>query len=225
MLASGHPRCFGYDVADVDRFWGNASESAEVCVCCGGELMLAPCQGYIADVAFYNIHSDTIPGLNWRLMLASAMVPPIFVCSQVYFCPESPRWYMMKNRHAEAFESLARLRHTRIQAARDIFYMKTLLEAEAEMKSGRNRLVEMFTVGRNRRAVLGSEIVMFMQQFCGVNVIAYYSSNIFRESGFSAKDALLTSMGFGIINFLFGRASPKPGVNWLLTKLISHSRN
>lgn len=47
------------------------------------------------------------------------------------------------------------------------------------------------------------EIVMFMQQFCGVNVIAYYSSSIFEDSGFDTLTALGASMGFGVINFLF----------------------
>src|ERR1700731_2304693 len=42
-----------------------------------------------------------------------------------------------------------------------------------------------------------------MQQFCGVNVIAYYSSVIFQRGGFSQVSALLASMGFGIINFIF----------------------
>jgi len=44
---------------------------------------------------------------------------------------------------------------------------------------------------------------MFMQQFCGVNVIAYYSSSVFVDSGFSNIAALCASLGFGIINFLF----------------------
>jgi hypothetical protein len=39
-------------------------------------------------------------------------------------------------------------------------------------------------------AALASGIVMFMQQFCGINVIAYYSSTIFREAGFSEISAL-----------------------------------
>lgn len=42
--------------------------------------------GYIMDVAFMDVKAEGIEGLNWRLMLASAMVPPIFVCAQVYFC-------------------------------------------------------------------------------------------------------------------------------------------
>jgi MFS family permease len=101
--------------------------------------------GYIADVAFYNVQLDSISGLNWRLMLASAMVPPIFVCVQVYLCPESPRWYMGKGRNVDVYRSMVHLQHHKIQAARDIFYMHTL-EAEKEMRNGRNRLVEMFTI-------------------------------------------------------------------------------
>lgn len=42
--------------------------------------------GYIADVAFYKVPDPAhITGLNWRLMLASACVPPLIVCSQIYF--------------------------------------------------------------------------------------------------------------------------------------------
>ena len=42
-----------------------------------------------------------------------------------------------------------------------------------------------------------------MQQFCGVNIIAYYSSDIFITAGFSSQSALGASMGFGVINWLF----------------------
>ncbi|KAL2375268.1 hypothetical protein RJ035_001314 [Blastomyces gilchristii] len=88
-------------------------------------------------------------------------------------------------------------------AARDLFYMHTLLEAEATMKLGQAKILELITVPRNRRALIASEIVMFMQQFCGVNVIAYYSSEIFLDAGFSQKAALAASFGFGVINWLF----------------------
>ena len=64
-------------------------------------------------------------------------------------------------------------------------------------------VVELFTVPRNRRAVLASGVVMFLQQFCGVNVIAYYSSNIFSQANFTNIQALLASWGFGMINWLF----------------------
>jgi len=160
--------------------------------------------GNVMDLAFFHVpNTHNIKGLNWRLMLGSAGIPALIIMSQVFFCPESPRWLMSKGRYDTAYASLLRLRHSDIQAARDLYYIHTLLEAEKEISEGRNRFIELFTVPRNRRAALASFIVMFMQQFCGVNVIAYYSSNIFSEANFSDIQALLASWGFGMINWLF----------------------
>jgi hypothetical protein len=69
---------------------------------------------------------------------------------------------------------MCRLRYNKIQAARDVFYMAELLKVEENISKERNLLAELFSVPRNRRAMLASEIVMFMQQFCGVNVIGSY---------------------------------------------------
>jgi len=156
--------------------------------------------GYIVDAALLDVRKY----LNWRLMLGSTVIAPILVCSQVYFCPESPRWYLKKGRHAEAYQSFLRLRPTRVQAARDLYYAYINIEVENSIKKGRNLIAELFTVPRNRRAAMASWIVMFMQQFCGVNVIMYYSSVIFTEDGgFSQKAGILASLGAGITNWLF----------------------
>lgn len=123
--------------------------------------------GYAADLIFYQV-ADTpgIVGLNWRLMMASAMFPALVVCCFVFFCPESPRWYMSKKQYYRAYESICTLRYHKIQAARDLYYMHTLLEAENGMKLGQNKILELITVPRNRRAMIASTIVMFMQQVC-----------------------------------------------------------
>ncbi|KAL2021543.1 hypothetical protein VTK56DRAFT_7042 [Thermocarpiscus australiensis] len=162
--------------------------------------------GYIADFAFYFVPDAGVElGLNWRLMMGSAMIPAVIVCALAYKCPESPRWYLTKNRHKDAFASVCRLRFEKVQAARDLFYTHTLLEAEREAMAigGGNRVKELFTIRRNRNATIASEIVMFMQQFCGVNVIAYFSSEIFRAAGYSDLAALGASLGFGVINWAF----------------------
>ncbi|KAK0639339.1 hypothetical protein B0T16DRAFT_463028 [Cercophora newfieldiana] len=162
--------------------------------------------GFVADLAFYFVPDHGIElGLNWRLMMGSAMIPAVVVCCLAYICPESPRWYLSKNRHKGAFDSIRQLRYEKVQAARDLFYMHTLLEAEKEVMSvGKaNRLKEMFTIRRNRNAMVASETVMFLQQFCGINVIAYYSSEVFLDANFSEVSALSASLGFGIINWLF----------------------
>jgi sugar porter (SP) family MFS transporter len=159
--------------------------------------------GYILCVAFQPNGTTISKDLGWRLMLGSTVVAPILVCLQVYFVPESPRWYIKKNRYRDAYNSLLRLRKSKLQAARDLYYMATLIAINNEINEGRNLLLDIIKVGRNRRAFYASQVVMFMQQFCGVNVIAYYSSTIFTEAGFSESSALLASMGFGILNFLF----------------------
>jgi MFS family permease len=121
--------------------------------------------GYVADLAFFKVpDTANIVGLNWRLMMGSAMFPAVLVCGFVFFCPESPRWYMSNGRHDKAYRSLCRLRFAKVQAARDLFYMHTLLKAESEMKLGQNKILELIRVPRNRRALVASEIVMFMQQ-------------------------------------------------------------
>lgn len=110
---------------------------------------------------------------------------------------------MEKGQFEKAFDSLCRLRKHKIQAARDMYYAYKLLEVEQSERAGRNLWREFFLVRRNRRAAQSAFFVMFMQQFCGVNVIAYYSTSIFVEAGFSTSGALLTSMGTGITNWLF----------------------
>jgi MFS family permease len=124
--------------------------------------------GYAADLAFYGVKDQSsITGLNWRLMMASAMLPAVIVCCFVFLCPESPRWYISKGRHSKAWHSIQKLRYNKVQAARDLFYIQFLIKAEEEATiAGQSKVREMVSVPRNRRAMIASEIVMFMQQFC-----------------------------------------------------------
>lgn len=72
---------------------------------------------------------------------------------------------MSQGRHYKAYESMVKLRYNKVQAARDVFYMHTLLEAEEELKANKKYIaLELITVPRNRRALIASEVVMFMQQ-------------------------------------------------------------
>lgn len=162
--------------------------------------------GYVASLAFYYVGDRGIAGgLNWRLMLGSAGLPAFFVMAQVPFVPESPRWLMGKGRHEEAFRALEILRRDRIAAARDCFYQYVLLNEERGYVGVPfyKRVWEMFSIRRNRNGAIGAWVVMFMQQFCGINVIAYYSSSIYIEANLSEIKAMLASWGFGMINFLF----------------------
>jgi len=113
---------------------------------------------------------------------------------------------MKKGRYHDAYASFKRLRNTELQAARDLYYVHRQLQEEFAVTSGSNyisRFLELFTVPRVRRATLASFCVMIAQQMCGINIIAFYSSSIFADAGYSVKSALLASWGFGLVNWLF----------------------
>ncbi|KAM5354187.1 hypothetical protein ACJ41O_000837 [Fusarium nematophilum] len=158
--------------------------------------------GFASSLAFQNL---TWPNEHspWRWMFGSTALPPMIVGLLVYCLPESPRWYMDKDDFQKAFVSLRKLRKTELQAARDMYLAWKFLQVEQNSKEGHNLLKEFFTVRRNWRAAQSSWFCMLMQQFCGVNVIAYYSTQIFKDAGYTQAQALLASFGGGAINWIF----------------------
>ncbi|GKT62887.1 sugar transporter [Colletotrichum tofieldiae] len=162
--------------------------------------------GFTANLAVVDLGD-----VAWRLQLGSAMIPAVPLLIGIYFTPESPRWLLKKGRYAKAHRSLLRLRGHRLLAARDLYYIYSQLELEKEIIAANGfakgnfftRCVELATVPRNRRAAQASGIIMAAQQFCGVNLMAFYSSTLFEQAGASNKVALLASWGFGMAMFVF----------------------
>lgn len=139
------------------------------------------------------------------------MVPPIILAMYIFYQPESPRWRLVKAQKSEdtkeksrhyktVFQDLVRLRNSELLAARDMILMYYRLKKEEELRMLANApwyrrgVYELFSKRRNRRAVTASLIVMFFQQFCGINVLIYYSSYIIQNAKYSASDALLVSI-------------------------------
>jgi len=124
--------------------------------------------------------------------------------------PESPRYLLQEARRKNkamyyklAYNALCRFRNSKLQAGRGLFLMDYLLEDE--LRTRRNlwiRLTELFSRGRNYRALRASIICLFLQQFCGVNTFAYFSGEILRKAGASNTHAIIGGMGFGVINFV-----------------------
>ena len=141
----------------------------------------------------------------------SKIVAPIVLAMYIYTQPESPRWLLgkagkalkanqtqkAKQYYNEAFHSLTKLRHSKLQAARDMLFIYYSLRKEQELfdrgTEWVQRVLDLFRVRRNRRAVIASLIVMFFQQFCGINVLIYYSSTVLTTAGYLPQQALYVS--------------------------------
>ena len=141
------------------------------------------------------------------------MIPAAALFFLMFSMPESPRWHLLKVRttsdparrhyhYEQAFLSLWRLRHTMLQAGRDLIMLDKLIDIEMKATRRRHRAstlpeekVSAFRASlvkykaiwsrknlRCRRAMIATLIVMVMQQLVGVNNLAYYSSSIFLQS-------------------------------------------
>ena len=157
-----------------------------------------------------NLILFSVGSIAWRLQVGSAFLPSIPLLIGVFFCPESPRWYMKKGRYQDAWKSLCRLRNARLLAGRDLYYVHAQLALEARLvrsKSYPGLFIELFTIPRNRRASLASFTVMIGQQMCGINIVAFFSSSVFVQAGASNFTALLISFGTGIIGPLCATVS------------------
>lgn len=153
--------------------------------------------GPIMGVAFLNVGEN-----NWRYMLGSVFPLPLVVCVMICFVPESPRWLIAKARYQQAYDSFVKLRTNELIAARDFYYTFCLIEIETEATKGSSwwqKYIDLFTVPRNRSAALASWILMFGQQFCGVNVLTFYISTVLTSAGFSNYSSLCGAVGFGAL--------------------------
>jgi sugar porter (SP) family MFS transporter len=157
--------------------------------------------GQCSNLIFFRIGR-----LAWRFQLAAAFVPAIPIVILIWFCPESPRWLLKKGRYQEAFTAFKRLRNTDVIAARELYYAHCQISEEhnafAGISLGR-RIADLFVIPRLRRATVASAVIVISQQFSGINIMSFYSSTIFSEAGYNAKECLLVSMGFGLIMFVF----------------------
>ncbi|KAI7109191.1 MFS transporter [Hortaea werneckii] len=157
--------------------------------------------GFSSNLVFMDIGP-----LAWRFQLGAAFAPAVPLLFLIWLCPESPRWLLKKNRYQKAFRAFCRIRNTELIAARELFYAHCQIYTEENLFEGRTlatRTWELFAVPRIRRATVSSAIIVISQQFSGVNIIAFYSSTIFSEAGYTARQALLASFGYGLIMFIF----------------------
>ena len=170
--------------------------------------------GFAANCVVMNVGP-----IAWRLQFGSAFIPSFILMLGIFFCPESPRWLMKHNKHAKGFRSMQRLRANDIIAARDFYYSYVIYEQELKEARGAGyfrRLWDCFSIPRIRRANYGASTVMLAQQMCGINseflcgfvshhlmlthvVISFYSSSIFASVGFTTKQSLYASLGYGAI--------------------------
>lgn len=128
---------------------------------------------------------------GWRYMLASAALPSVLFFVAALRMPDTPHWYALKGRDAEALAILARLDGASNARA-------TLAAIKANLHT---REVPLLSYGVPLIAI--GVLLSVFQQFSGINAVLYYAPLMFKNIGAGTDSALLQTMLVGVANVAF----------------------
>ncbi|PVH72479.1 quinate permease [Cadophora sp. DSE1049] len=162
----------------------------------------------------------------WRLPLIIQGLPAIILALGVIFIlPYSPRLLMNKGREEEALATLSSLRmlppdHELVQAEyleikSEVLFEKRMFEkrfphlaatSTSSASVWRREIAQYSNIFRtkdNFKRVAIAGLIMFFQQWSGIDAIIYYAAPIFRTLGLTGGTTALLATGVtGVINFL-----------------------
>ena len=136
----------------------------------------------------------------WRWMYLAQAVPAAVFLVALFFIPESPRYLVSKQRHAEAGTVLASLFGETVAKAK--------LEEIRNSFSGDHRpSLRDVLAPAGTKGFLGIRSIVWVgimlavfQQLVGINVIFYYGSTLWQLAGFTEQDSLLINVVSGLVS-------------------------
>jgi len=145
---------------------------------------------YLSNYLLANIED------GWRWMFASQALPSVLFFTSLFWVPETPRWLVKKNRLSEA--------ETVLKKIGGFPYAQTQLKAiEESFRHESSESLQTLWLPNYRKVVWMGVIIATFQQITGINAILYYAPDIFAKTGVNTENALLQTIGIGVVMFLF----------------------
>lgn len=148
--------------------------------------------GYSIGCIFFDVKG------SWRYMLGSSLVFSTILFIGLLFLPESPRWLVSKGKAGLGWHVWKQLRDVnQPEALLEYLEMRETANRETELSSQEKwyvRWFELFTIPRNRRALVYSNIMECLGQMTGVNAILYNMSTLMSKMNFQPKEANAMSL-------------------------------
>jgi len=134
---------------------------------------------------------------GWRLMFAAEGVPAFLFMVIMLFVPASPRWLVKKGRDEDSRKVLVRIGGEEYAADALQHIEDTLGADEKQATIGEILKPRMFKI-----MMIGVVIAVY-QQWCGINVIFNYASDIFKDAGYQVEGILFNLVIVGMTNLMF----------------------
>lgn len=141
------------------------------------------------------------PYVSFRMMAWLALIPVALFLASSFWLPETPYFYLGKNRKEKARQSLIQLRSGQLNVERELIQMEVAVKMSQENQGTFRKLLSTKGNRRGLIIILGLGIV---QQLCGSQAIIAYSELIFKRVG-SAMQPSTASIVLAVIQ-LFSAA-------------------
>jgi sugar porter (SP) family MFS transporter len=134
---------------------------------------------------------------SWRWMLGVQALPSMLFIILIRFIPESPRWLVLKKGDIE--KALAILR-----TVNPLHYDRELADIRnSELDSEGKKHNDSLFSAEYKKPIFLAVLFAFFNQVSGINAIIYYAPRIFEMAGLGAHSSLLSTVGIGMVNFIF----------------------
>ena len=132
----------------------------------------------------------------WRWMFGLGAVPSVLFIIGVIWLPESPRWLLKAGKEEKGRDVLKKI------GGED--FSNNSIELIKDSLRGNQKISykAVFEKAVFPAVMIGIVLAVF-QQFCGINVVFNYPSNIFASIGASKDDQLLQTVFIGGVNLFF----------------------
>lgn len=133
---------------------------------------------------------------NWRWMFIAEVLPAGLFFVMLFFVARSPRWLVKSGKIEEAKVTIEKLNS---EANSDELIEEIRQSIDEKVV---NSLKSIFKKPYLKLLYLGIFLGV-TNQLTGINIIMYYSTDIFREAGFSTESGIAQTVVIGATNLLF----------------------
>jgi sugar porter (SP) family MFS transporter len=132
----------------------------------------------------------------WRWMFGLGMIPSFLFLIGVFFVPESPRWLLRAGRESDSRKVLGHVG--------DASFVNSTIDAIRKTLHGnvKTNYRHVFEKAVLPAVIIGIGLAVF-QQFCGINVVFNYTTNIFKSIGASSSEQLIQAVYISLANLVF----------------------
>ncbi|KAH8407938.1 hypothetical protein KR222_004179 [Zaprionus bogoriensis] len=135
--------------------------------------------------------------VSWRVLSMMCLVVPIVLFAGMLLLPETPVYLLKKGRRADAALSLKWLwgRYCDSRSAIQV------IQNDLDQASANASFLDLFVDRGARNGLIISMLLMFFQQFSGINAVIFYTETIFMSAG-STISASLSSIIVGVVQVI-----------------------